>query len=67
MDSTRWDDIESARRPVWERKLSSWGVSDKFVQIIGVSTSVGNVLKLRHERAIEREKVLIRLVVASCQ
>ena len=49
------------RRAGGERQLPGGWVCHKFVEVIGVTARVGDVLKLRPERRVERENVFVGL------
>lgn len=63
---TWWNDIERPRGRFGERKLPLRWIGDEVVQIVRVTTGIGYVLELRHKTTVEREQVLIRLVIWKC-
>lgn len=61
MDAAGRCDRERAVGSHWKRQLSLWWIGNKLIQIIGVSTIIGDRLQGGHERTIEREKVFVCL------
>lgn len=63
--ATRRDSIKRPFSSVRERQLARRRISDETVEVVGISTGVGNILKVGQEGAVEWEDILIRLSTQS--